>query len=286
MEYDLPLVSVIIPVLNGEKRIKRCLESIENQTYPNIEVLIIDANSADNTVEIAKEYGEVFSFDLKPFMVWGTPYQQNFGATKAKGKYLYFVDDDMILPPDAIQSFVDKIEAHGGDSMIIPEISIGEGFWAKCKILERSCYLLGDTSIEAPRFHRKSVWDELGGLDPRMGGHYDWDIHIKLRKNGYKVIRAEDAIYHDEGKLTLRRLVKKKYLYGKTAKIYLMKYRKNKEVYKDQFNLIRPIYLRNWRQLIKDPFHSAGFACMKTLETTAFFAGFLRSNPLSLLQGE
>ena len=277
-----PLVSVIIPTLNAEAIIRNCLDSIAKQTYPNIEIIGVDANSTDNTAKILAEYGEVLPFELAPAMAWGTPYQQNLGAAQAKGKYLYFVDADMVLPPESIEAYVQQMEEENADAIIIPEISYGEGFWAKCKILERSCYLLGDPLIEAPRFHRKVTWDKLGGHDPEMGGEYDQDIHMRLRNNGYEVTRSDKAIYHNEGRLTLHKCIKKKFIYGKSVKFYLKKHGKNRKIYGNQFNLFRPIYAKNWGQLIKDPLHLAGFAAMKTLEAAAFFAGFVRSNPLRL----
>jgi len=277
-QTERPLVSVVLPTLNAEGIIRNCLESIAKQTYTNIEIIGVDACSTDNTARILEEYGgKVFSFKLSPSMVWGTPYQRNFGGSKAKGKYLYLVDSDMVLPPDAIEAYVQQMEEESADSMIIPEISYGEGFWAKCKILERSCYLLGDSFIEASRFYRKSVWDQLGGWDGRMGAHDDWDFNIRLKEGGYKVTRSNKAIYHNEGKLTLSKCIKKKFTYGKSARAYLKKHGRNKQIYVRQFNVLRPIYFKNWWQLIKDPIHLAGFAFMKTLEAAAFFIGLLRS---------
>jgi glycosyltransferase involved in cell wall biosynthesis len=277
-----PLVSIIIPTLNAEGMLKSCLDSIAKQTYRGIEVIGVDAKSKDNTADMIKQYGEVYQFEIQSGMAWGTPYQQNLGAQKAKGKYLYFVDADMVLPPDAIESYVRQMEAEGADSMVIPEISYGEGYWAQCKALERSCYLLGDPLIEAPRFHLKTVWDKLGGLDGKMGGYYDQDIHMRLLKSGYKVTRSDRAILHDEGRLTLRKLMKKRYTYGKSVKYYLRKYGRNTKIYTNQLTLFRPVYFRNWRQLIKDPVHLVGFGVMKTVEAAALFIGFLSGNPFSL----
>lgn len=268
-----PLVSVILPTLNCVAIIGQCVESISRQTYPNIEIVAVDAKSVDGTAEILGKYGKVFPFQLEPYMAWGTPYQQNFGAIQAKGEYLYFVDSDMVLPPEAIEKYVRQMEDEKADSLIVPEISYGEGFWAKCKILERSAYLLGDLTIEAPRFHRKRVWDKLGGLDPRMGGQYDWDIHARLLDKGYKVVRSSIAIYHDEGRLRLSKLARKKYVYGRTAWIYLSKYKGRRDVVTSQFNLVRPVYFRNWKALVADPIHALGFVAMKSLEGAAFFVG-------------
>jgi len=276
-----PMVSIIIPTLNGGKMLKNCLESIAKQTYKNIELIGVDAKSKDDTAEVLGKYGHVYSFQIQPNMAWGTPYQQNLGAEKAKGKYLYFVDADMVLPPEVINAYIQQMEVEKADSMVIPEISFGEGYWAKCKALERSCYLVGDPLIEAPRFHQKTAWDKVGGLDPKMGGYYDQDIHMRLLEQGFKVTRSNTAILHDEGRLTLRKLMKKRFTYGKSMKFYLQKYGKNTKIYTNQLTLFRPVYFKNWRKLIKDPVHLSGFAVMKTLEAAALFCGFLAANPLN-----
>jgi glycosyltransferase involved in cell wall biosynthesis len=269
-----PLVSVILPTLNSKGLIEACLDSLDGQSYTNIEIVGVDARSTDGTAEIMAERTAVHVFTIKPHMKWGTPYQDVFGAEQAQGKYLYFVDSDMVLPSDAIAAFVGQMEASKADALIVPEISFGVGFWAACKVLERSAYVLGDSSVEAPRFIRKSVWDESGGYDPVMGGLLDWDFHKRLRDLGKAIIRGDIAVLHNEGRLTLKRLARKKFTYGKSAGPYLTKHWRDREVAISQFNLLRPVYFRNWRALLKDPIHAVGFLLMKTVEGAAFAAGF------------
>ena len=269
-----PLVSVILPTLNSKGLIETCLDSLDAQSYTNIEIVGVDARSTDGTGEIMAERTTVHVFTIESHMKWGTPYQDVFGAGQARGEYLYFVDSDMVLPPDAIATFVGQMEAGEADALIVPEISFGVGFWAACKVLERSAYVLGDSSVEAPRFMRKSVWEESGGYDPVMGGLLDWDFHKRLRDLGKAIIRGDIAVRHNEGRLTLKRLAKKKFTYGKSAGPYLSKHWRDREVATSQFNLLRPVYFRNWRALVKDPIHAAGFLLMKTVEGAAFAAGF------------
>ncbi len=58
-----PLVSVIIPTYNSSRTLEKCLESIKNQTYKNVEIIVVDNNSTDNTKEIAKKYtGKAYNF--------------------------------------------------------------------------------------------------------------------------------------------------------------------------------------------------------------------------------
>ena len=65
MSDTQPLVSVVIPVFNGEKTIRRAIESIFEQTYPNIEVIVVDDSSTDSTAEILRSFGDAHSRDLQ-----------------------------------------------------------------------------------------------------------------------------------------------------------------------------------------------------------------------------
>lgn len=272
-----PLVSVVLPTRNCVDIIGACLASLETQTYLNVEIVGVDAESTDGTAEIMTEATTFFSFTIQPEMPWGTPYQVVFGAEKARGEFLYFVDSDMVLATDAIATYVGQMDATGADALVVPEISFGDGFWAACKVLERSSYLLGDSSIEAPRFIRKSVWRESGGYDPTMGGLLDWDFHHRLKTQGKRIIRGDIPVYHNEGHLTLRKLVRKKFTYGKSTARYLSMHWRDREVAANQFNLFRPVFFRNWRAFVADPPHAAGVFVMKLVEGAAWGAGFLQS---------
>lgn len=97
---DSELISVIIPVYNGEKYIKKCLESVINQTYNNIEIIVVDDGSTDKTSEIIKKIANKDKriVHIKS-MNHGVSTARNLGIKKAKGEYLTFVDSD-----DTIQS--------------------------------------------------------------------------------------------------------------------------------------------------------------------------------------
>lgn len=276
-----PLVSIAIPTLNSARIIEECLESIKKQTYPNIEVIVVDGHSTDNTLEIAKKYGRTFSYgpDQSKGRVFGGPYQRNFGVSKANGKYIYYVDSDMRLMPQLVEECVSKIEKEQADAVIVPEFSYGEGFWAQCRVLEKSCYN-DDDLVDAARLVRKEVWDKLGGLDVTLGGGDDWDFQLRLNRNGYKTIRVENYVRHYEGKLTLSNQLKKKYLYGKTVDKYFKKHSDHKRMLVKQYNLFRPAYFRNWRKFLRDPIHGFGLIVMKSFEYAAAFMGLVTSNLL------
>src|SRR3989344_4934350 len=100
------LVSIVIPTYNCQDLIVDCLESIAKKTYKNIEIIVVDSFSTDNTPKIAKKYGKVYSYgrDPKQKNIFAVPLQRNFGMNKSKGKYLYYIDSDMRLSQKVVET--------------------------------------------------------------------------------------------------------------------------------------------------------------------------------------
>ena len=104
------MISVIVPVYNAEKWLEKCIESILNQTYKDIEVLLINDGSKDNSLEICRKYENLDSrirvFDKKNE---GVSKARNLGLDNAKGKYVQFVDSDDFIEPDMCEKLLDAI---------------------------------------------------------------------------------------------------------------------------------------------------------------------------------
>ena len=189
-----------------------------------------------------------------------------------RGNYFVFIDSDMELTSRVIEECVYKISEDSLGAVIIPEISVGEGFWTRCKALERSCYI-GDDTIEAARFFNNTIFVEMGGYDETIaGGGEDWDLPQRVKQAGYKNGRIDSLIKHHEGRLSLIKTMKKKYYYAKTIRSYI---KKHPDMAKKQMVLIRPAYVRHWRRLARDPVHTAGFMFMKCCEFAAGGAGYI-----------
>jgi glycosyltransferase involved in cell wall biosynthesis len=125
------LVSVVVPTKNSALTLKACLDSIKQQIYPDIEIVVVDNFSSDSTPDIAKKYADKF-FSRGP----ERSAQRNHAVDNTSGKYVCIIDSDMILNKDVIKDCVNAIEsANNISGVIIPEESFGEGFWARCKKL-------------------------------------------------------------------------------------------------------------------------------------------------------
>lgn len=260
------LVSVIIPTYNSRETIEICLKSVKEQTYSNIEIIVVDEYSKDGTLEIARKYTDrVYSYGPERSV------KRNFGAKRARGKYLFFVDSDMELTPKVVEECMRKISKNKTRAIAIPEISVGKGFWARCRALERSCYI-GDETIEAARFFDREIFWEVGGYDEEMVGAEDWDLHQRVRDSGFKSTRIESQIKHHEGRLRLKKLMRKKYSYSKAFRRYCQRHPK---VAKKQFTPFRSAYFKNWKRFAKDPIHALGFIVLKSAEMVAAILGIM-----------
>lgn len=106
-----PHISIIVPVYNVETYLQRCIDSILKQTFTDYELLLIDDGSNDKSGAICDEYARKVS-RVKVFHKdnGGVSTARNMGLSKANGKWVYFVDSDDIVLPDALETFVSLIE--------------------------------------------------------------------------------------------------------------------------------------------------------------------------------
>lgn len=262
------MVSIIITTKNEERHIGSCLKSLKNQTYKNTEIILVDNNSVDRTKEIARSF-EANIYNQGP----ERSAQRNYGASKAKGKYLLFLDADMMLTSTVIRDCVNAINEKkptnsGFYALVIPERSIGIGFWASCKALERSFYE-GVDWMEAARFYRKEVFRALSGYDETIDAFEDYDLpqRLKAQHKGNVIGRIDSYIIHDEGNLTLSKTLKKKYYYGKWMRKYLAKI-ENRTVGMKQRNLLARygLFFNNMEKILRAPIVFIGMLFMKSFE--------------------
>jgi len=113
---NLPLVSITIPSYNSEKMIPFCLEGIAKQTYPNVEILVIDSYSTDRTRDIAASY------QARVILCEGKLLAARYlGLKESKGPYVVFVDTDQILEPTATERAVALMDNY--DMLVFEEHS-------------------------------------------------------------------------------------------------------------------------------------------------------------------
>lgn len=117
MDHKRGLVSCVTPVYNGEKYLAQMLDSVFNQTYPLVEMILVDDGSTDRTLEIAESYRERFAEKQYTYRIVQTEHKNasaaiNRGLFWVTGEYLIWPDSDDILEPDSIKKRVEFLMEH------------------------------------------------------------------------------------------------------------------------------------------------------------------------------
>lgn len=262
-----PLVSVIVPSINSEKTIGRCLRSIKVQTYKPIEIIVIDNNSNDKTREVAKKYTRfVYLFGPERSA------QINYGAKKAKGKYLYRVDSDFVLEKDVISQCVEKCEKEKLDGIAVHNTSAeGLGFWADVRRYERNTYI-DDDLIVAVRFFTKKAFEKVGGFDEALYGPEDYDFHNRFVNAGFKWGRIKAIERHLGEPKSIGDIWKKHFFYGRQMVPY---FKKHPKIATKQFVPIRNSYVKHIDQIVIHSKIFLGIIMMTVVKFTAGGLGFI-----------
>ncbi|MGC9203281.1 MAG: glycosyltransferase [Thermoproteota archaeon] len=271
MTEDLPFVSIIIPTYNSARTLRTCLKSIENQSYSKskIEVIVVDKFSIDGTLKIIKEFG-VGLISIKA----GRSAARNIGAKMAKGKYILFLDSDMILSPRVIEECVKKMEEDKSlVGLYIPEKIIGHGFWIKVRDFERSFY--NGTPIDAVRFLRKDVFFKVGGFDEKLYAGEDWDLDRRIRQMG-KVKIINSPLYHNEGKFSVKEWLRKKRYYLRGCSEYARKWGRDDPIVQKQLGMkyrLFSVFMENgkWKKIVKNPLFALGLYFLRFMIGIQYF---------------
>lgn len=268
---QLPLVSVVIPAYNSETTLEKCLKSIEDQTYSNIEVLMVESRKSDDkTIEIAKK------FNCHIFRLSGQERTAatNYGIKKASGKYIYRVDSDLVLDANLVDEAVRTCEEKCFDAVAVlcppdPKIS----FWARVRKLEKDCYKY-DTFHSGARFFRRDITDVIGYFNESMVLGEDYDFYNRVIKANFKVgVIGPQEIHLGEPR-SLKEIIKKQFYYGKTLRKFL---KENRRVGLVQMSPIRKSLIKNWKKFAKHPVLTLGFIFYEFIYYSSSIAGYLVS---------
>ncbi|MCL4416674.1 MAG: glycosyltransferase [Actinobacteria bacterium] len=265
------LVSVIITTKNEAEVIDNLIQSLKRQTYKDLEIILIDNNSKDNTVRIAKKLGvKIYNFGPERSA------QRNFGANKANGKFLFFLDADMKLSQAVVEECVKMcVSDKKIGALFVPEISVASNFWEKVKAFERSFYNEeGDNITDAARFFRRESFEKSGGYDETITGPEDWELTGRIKTFGYKTGRVRSVIHHYERINSLFSLVKKKFYYGLRSYRYLSK-QDVPAISPKTIYFLRPVFYKHFDKIIAHPILSIGMFIMLTMELFAGGSGYL-----------
>ena len=194
-----PLVSVMIPYYNCEQYIAETIASVEAQHYPNIEIIIVDDGSREESAAfLAGLLESKPSIRLSTQNNQGVAAARNHAARLAKGEYFLFLDADDQILPDYIQKSVAVLESNPNCKLVYPLAEFfdaKEGTWQLPPYEGIKSLLTGNCFPSSVSMHRAADFKALGGFDENLTTHEDWDFWIRLLSGGGKVYQIPEVLF-------------------------------------------------------------------------------------------
>ncbi|HUQ84983.1 MAG TPA: glycosyltransferase [Candidatus Limnocylindrales bacterium] len=184
-----PKISIVIPALNEEERLPRCLDSLLNQSFDKkqFEIIVVDGGSADKTVEIARKMGAIV---YKTHGLKSIGSVRAYGLKKANGEILAFTDSDSFAAKDWLEEIIKvmsdpKIVCIGGRAL--PD---KYNFYNKVIFTFYNFFHIANHALGKPIMWgfnmavKKYAYEKIGGINEELMSSEDWDLAFKI-KNEY-----------------------------------------------------------------------------------------------------
>ena len=196
------LISIIIPSLNEERHIGMALQSIKDQDYKNIEVILVDSFSKDRTKEIALGFGATV-IDY-PGRLLGARVE---GLRAAKGVWIMHIDADQVMQPGALSRCVEQMGKH--DMVVLGERSYRPSNWVQRELdrqrlfFETEAMNGGEGYNVYPRLFKRDLLEHAysqipGSMIPSMGSFEDSLVYSKIREKSTDSVIVPDVVWHNE----------------------------------------------------------------------------------------
>lgn len=195
------LVSIILTTYNRAYILPRTLDNLMEQTYSNIEIIIIEDCSDDKTSEVVKSYitSGKKKFPLKYYRNsknLGLPGARNIGIRHAKGKYITFMDDDDLILPQKTELQVRKLQATNTKVCYCGMLWVDSGKVVKKGITMNPKVAMENGNAVTALYH-KTVFDEIGGFDEKFRYSFeDGEFLVRLNKEFESCFVKDDLYIH------------------------------------------------------------------------------------------
>ncbi len=190
-----PIVSVVIPNYNYAHYLRETVDSVLDQTYRNIEIIVVDDGSKDSSKEILDSYGDKIRTNFQKNQ--GVSVARNNGVKESHGEYVAFLDADDAWLPTKIEKQVERFERQpelglvhvgvdeidaDGNSLVERLEGVEGDVSGILLMLKREGVLGGGSGLMVPR----TVFDEVGGFDTQLSTSADWDLFYRISER-YRV---------------------------------------------------------------------------------------------------
>lgn len=182
MSHAQPKVSIVLPVLNGKSHLRRCVESCLNQTHRNIELLIVDDGSTDETSEIIKSFKDERIKHLRLKKNYNLPNALNAGFAEAQGEFLTWTSDANSYLPTAIEELVAFLEKNRDVDFVYADYYAHylEIHYQELRNLPNPQHITEENCVGCCFLYTRRVYETIGNYDPRYDLVEDYDYWIKV----------------------------------------------------------------------------------------------------------
>lgn len=200
------LISIIVPYHNRETFLKDTLRSFYTQTYRPVELLLVDNNSTDRSLQICQDFyqefdSEIFQIKLLSSPSLGAAQARNIGLHDANGEYVYFFDSDDIISRDFLEDVKQNIINNKGvdliackTKMVYPngKIIIRRGYYTNSMVDQILTGMLSTQSMVL----KKDFLLAIGGWNNALVKWNDWELGVRVLKNNPTICWIKDKAYH------------------------------------------------------------------------------------------
>jgi len=176
---DMPLVSIITVVYNGVAKLERAMQSVFNQSYPNIEYIIIDGGSTDKTVSIIEKYADRIDYYISQ-KDSGIYYAMNKGVALSSGKFIGVVNSDDIIFEDGVYDAVKQLLAHNADFVAAQDDCFDTDgkyvFSYPPRYIDEGCLLGKPPASHGATIIGKKAYDRVGYYDTKYRVAADFKV--------------------------------------------------------------------------------------------------------------
>ena len=258
-----PLVSVLIPLYNAQKYISQCLDSVINQTYNNIEIIIIDDGSTDNSLSIVKEYEKKYSW-IHVFLQKnsGSSVARNKAFIYSKGDYIQYLDADDYLHKDKIARQVEILDFKDKYTLVFGEHILIDGSnekkqslciytknsYSSCELLKMMWLRFEVILVHSYLVHR-SLIEKSGGWDETLTTNDDGEFLGRILTFSHSVVFDSGSIvyYRVDTPNSLSKRVSYESLFSikKSINLYVEHSKKCKNDFNEALKTVYTVILMN-----------------------------------------
>jgi len=198
MDSTAPLVSVVVRTHNRAEHLKKALQCLKDQTWPNLEIFLVDHDSSDNTAEIARSFGDSVIYYLHKgsfrdtFNVW---------RDKISGEFISFLDDDDYITPDCIEKLMNLLLTNNDIHIALPRHRYFSVKNDRC-LIEKETQRIDCTNIRKILMQRNVIlWNgvvlrrdclkNIPPIDDSITGAFDWYFWILLDLANYNFFQLD-----------------------------------------------------------------------------------------------